>query len=209
VAQDPRQIEREIEVTRSRLDSDVDALADKVSPRNVARRTAEGAKENVMSKIGTARDAVMGTASDLSDTATQAASGARSRVSGLADDAAATASGTMSRAAGTAGEAATAVRRQTGGSPLVAGAIAFGAGWLAASLIPATRAEERVAALAADTVTEHADALRQAGQSAAIDLRDSVTSAAQEAAASVRETARGAARHVAEDARGAAGGITG
>jgi hypothetical protein len=51
VAQDPSEIERDIRATRERLTVDVDALADRVSPRNVARRTAEAAKERFFSTV--------------------------------------------------------------------------------------------------------------------------------------------------------------
>jgi hypothetical protein len=51
VAQDPGEIERAIRATRDRLTVDIDALADKVDPRNVARRTAETAKEKFLSTV--------------------------------------------------------------------------------------------------------------------------------------------------------------
>lgn len=45
MGQEPREIEREIEATRARLTESIDALADKLDPRNVAKRTADTAKE--------------------------------------------------------------------------------------------------------------------------------------------------------------------
>ncbi|GLW63565.1 hypothetical protein Arub01_18090 [Actinomadura rubrobrunea] len=44
-ARDPEALEREIERTRQELARTIDALADRVSPRNVAQRGAERIKE--------------------------------------------------------------------------------------------------------------------------------------------------------------------
>ena len=51
MAQDPSEIERDIRVTRDRLSVDIDALADRVDPRNVARRTTETAKEKILAAV--------------------------------------------------------------------------------------------------------------------------------------------------------------
>jgi hypothetical protein len=219
MAPDARALEHEIEVTRARLDTDVDALAEKVSPRNVARRTAQSARERVMSTVGTARDSVMGTASDVSDRAAGLASDASGAASDLAGGIASTAggiastaAGTMSRAADTAGEAASTVRRQTGGSPLVAGLVAFGVGWIASGLIPASKTEERLAARAGGALAEHSGALQAMTdhvKSAAAEVGTQVSAVAQEAAHSVQDTARGAAEHVVSDARDAKDTMTG
>jgi hypothetical protein len=50
--QDLKQIEREIEVTRNRLDDNLDALAAKVDPRRVARRAKVGVREKVEELTG-------------------------------------------------------------------------------------------------------------------------------------------------------------
>ena len=51
----PAEIEAEIERTRQRLASTVDAIADRVSPANVARRGAESAKAQVVDERGQVR----------------------------------------------------------------------------------------------------------------------------------------------------------
>jgi hypothetical protein len=51
VAQDPSEIERDIQATRERLTANIDALADRMDPRNVARRTADTAKEKIRSTV--------------------------------------------------------------------------------------------------------------------------------------------------------------
>jgi hypothetical protein len=51
----PAEIEAEIERTRQRLAGTVDAIADRVSPANVARRGAESAKAQVVDERGQLR----------------------------------------------------------------------------------------------------------------------------------------------------------
>jgi hypothetical protein len=52
VGQEPSEIEREIAVTRERLAASVDALADRIAPRNVARRSVQTTKERVLGALG-------------------------------------------------------------------------------------------------------------------------------------------------------------
>ena len=120
---DPDQIRREIEATRGDLSANVNALAESVKPGNVARRQV---------------DKVIGGAADLKD-----------KVMGAADDATSSTGSTVGNAAGSvkdaAGAAPTAVRRGTRGNPVATGLIAFGLGWLVASLIPASSAGQQAA----------------------------------------------------------------
>jgi hypothetical protein len=51
VGQEPSEIAREIAATRARLTESVDALAERIAPRNVARRTAESAKEKILAVL--------------------------------------------------------------------------------------------------------------------------------------------------------------
>jgi hypothetical protein len=53
----PAEIEAEIERTRARLAGTVDAIADRVSPANVARRSAESAKSQFVDEQGKPRAA--------------------------------------------------------------------------------------------------------------------------------------------------------
>ncbi|WP_051855510.1 DUF3618 domain-containing protein [Streptomyces sp. NRRL B-1347] len=90
---------------------------------------------------------------------------------------------------------------QTRGSPLAAGAIAFGAGLLTGALFPPTGAETRVG----QRVRDHADDIvapvretaREASREAGAQLREP----AREAAASVKDTAQEAARTTSRRAR--------
>jgi gas vesicle protein len=99
-------------------------------------------------------------------------------------------------------------RRRTRGNPLAAGLIAFGAGWLLSSLLPATEPEQQLASQVKDLATEKgrpvAQQLGQAGQQAAQELGES----AQQKAQSVKETMTGAASTVTDEAQSRAADVT-
>jgi hypothetical protein len=54
-ARSPAEIERDIEATRVRLASSIDELADRVSPKNVAKRNVDRAKLVVLDESGAPR----------------------------------------------------------------------------------------------------------------------------------------------------------
>jgi uncharacterized protein DUF3618 len=194
---DPDQIRGNIELTQQNLSADVDALTDKVSPPRIVERRVQRTR----SAMTSFKDRIMGGTSErtsnLSDTVGSSASSARDSVAGAA-----------SSAADAAGSAPDLARQRTRGNPLAAGLIAFGAGWLAASLLPATEPEQQVASQVKDVATEKgrpvAQQLQQAGQDAAQDLRES----AQQRAESVKETAAGAASTVRDEAQSQASDVT-
>ena len=178
---DPDQIREDIQRTRADLSDDVNALADSVNPKQVARRQASrvrdvftGAKEKVMGKASTGTSA--------------------------AADAVGSAKSTVSEAPGQ-------IIEQTRGNPLAVGLIAFGAGLLAGSLLPASAAERQTAAKVKDTAApvvsdaakEVADNLKQPAQ----DAVSSVTDAASDAAATVKDTGSSAVDDVQGQAQNA------
>jgi hypothetical protein len=175
MSNDPDQIREQIEITRGTLSSDVDTLAETVRPGNVARRQLD----RVRGAAGGTRDKIMGTAADLGSTggsaASDAAASSREAVRTTPDR----------------------VKAKTEGNPLAAGMIAFGVGWLAASLTPATRPERQAATKAkehASTVTEPAgDVAKQVGsnlRASAGQAVDAVKSTGADAADTVRSEAR-------------------
>jgi hypothetical protein len=101
------------------------------------------------------------------------------------------------------------VRRRATGNPLAAGLIAFGAGLLLSSLIPASDPEQQVATQLKDFATEQgrpvAQQLGQAGQEAAQELKES----AQQRAESVKQTAADATSTVKGEAQSAASDVKG
>jgi gas vesicle protein len=213
---DPDRIRQEIEQTQGRLSSDVDALAEKVTPsriveRRVGRvRAAAGRwKETVMGSVphSSHSSVVTGTHSGggpgIGTQAQQAAHQVGDRVSGVAQQVGDQASGLASSAAGAVSQAPQAVRRQAQGNPLAAGLVAFGAGWLVASLLPATQRERELAEQAQQRAQELAQPLADKAKEVAADLQGP----AQQAVQQVKETAQDAAQNVAETGRAAAGQV--
>jgi uncharacterized protein YjbJ (UPF0337 family) len=204
---DPEQIRSEIDQTQRELSADMDALTEKLSPPRIVQRRMRrtgmamtNVKDKIMgsSTVQGASGAWDRAASSVGETAGSTASAARD-----------TAASTASSAVGTLRSAPETVRRNAEGNPLAAGLIAFGAGWLLASLLPASAPEQQLAGQAKDVAMEKgrplAGHLGEAGQQAAEQLRDS----AQQRAESVKETAADAASTVAGEAREAATHVTG
>lgn len=171
MATQAERIRTEIDATREELAHDIDRLADRTSPSRIAHRRWDAVK----SKVGNVKDRVMGVSED-------AASEVSGRASDLADN---------------VREAPDMVARQTRGNPVAAGLIAFGAGLLAASLLPETDAERRIGR----TVGEHADELleplKETGRQIASEVGETVKDASRE----VGETAKEAASNTSARAR--------
>jgi Protein of unknown function (DUF3618) len=182
---DPDQIRAQIEQTRSSLSTDVNTLAETVSPGNVARRQVD----KVRSAAGSAKDKVMGTASNVG---ADGRSAAGSATSALGD--AASSSQEAVKAAPDA------VKARTQGNPLAAGLIAFGAGWLVASLIPASQPEQAAAKKLKDNASAVTGPLSDAGKEVADNLKEP----AQQAFENVKTTAQDAAGTVTSEGTSAA-----
>ena len=217
-ASDPEQIRREIERTQAALSQDVDALTDKVTPGKIVERRVDRArdaatklKEKVMGSDphgsggyggGGVRSAASQTADRVSGTASSAASSVQ--------DAAASAAGTVQDAASTAADAVQqapqAIRRQTRGNPLAAGLIAFGAGWLVSSLLPASRREQELGDQAKQVAQEKVQPVLQ---QVAGEVGDNLREPVQQAAESVKATAQDAKETVADEGRSAAQDVSG
>jgi hypothetical protein len=174
VSNDPEQIRREIERTRTELSDNVNALGDKVNPGSIAKRQVG----RVRGAATTVKDAVLGSASDAADTGQQVAT--------------------------TMGDAVTnapnAVARKAQGSPVAAGLIAFGAGLLVSSLLPASKVEQQAAEKVKDTAQPMVDDLTDTAKEVAGNLKEP----AQQALEEVKSTATDAAATVKDEATSAA-----
>lgn len=186
----PDVIRANIEQTRRELGGDVDALADKVSPTKVMERQTD----KVKGALGSVRDRIMG----------------------AADDAGSSIAGAATSAADGVGDVKDRVAAKAEGNPIAVGLIAFGAGLLIASLIPASTKEKEVAADIKDKaqplVDEVADVAKDVGahlkepaQDAATAVKDAaavsleaVKEEAQSAATEVKDQVSDARQHVAE-----------
>ncbi|SET09915.1 Protein of unknown function [Nonomuraea wenchangensis] len=207
----PEEMRSEIAATRAELAADVDRLADRTSPSRIARRRTEGVRRAAR----TFRERVMGTPAHAADRAHQ---GADTVAHGAHQAAQTVREGSQQAAESVrhgAHQAAEAVRaapeqarRGTQGNPLAAGLIAFGAGLLAAALIPRTQAEEQAVGQLREQVGDVLEPVREAGMESVRQLGQEAREVAGQAAHQVRETAAEAAGDTAQHAREQARQVT-
>ena len=103
------------------------------------------------------------------------------------------------------GEAPDAVRRQTQGAPVMAGALAFGVGFLVAAAFPPSEAERQAGATLLDKVEPLKDELASTGKELAEHLKEP----AREAATEVKDAAKQSAQAVTDTAKSAVPEATG
>jgi hypothetical protein len=206
-ASDPEQIRREIERTQAALSQNVDALTDKVTPGKIVERRVDRARD-AATRL---KEKVMGNDPHGSGGyggggVRTAASQAADRVSGTASSAAGTVQDAASTAADAVQQAPQAIRRQTRGNPLAAGLVAFGAGWLVSSLLPASRREQELADQAKQVAQEKVQPVLQ---QVAGEVGDNLREPAQQAVDSVKATAQDAKETVADEGRSATQDVSG
>lgn len=196
---DPEAIRADIERTRAEISSDVNALAEGADPRRIAGRQVQKVKDGARSLV----DKVFG-----SD---------ENQVTGYREP------GMLEGARSAVAQAPAQVRSSTRGNPLVAGAVAFGVGFLAAGLLPASRKEQQLArnvkeqaqplvdevtAVAKEAASNLQPAVQQAAETVkqtAADAVDTVKGEAGAAAADVKDSAQQATESVKQTAQQAAG----
>jgi hypothetical protein len=153
VAEVTQELRHDIERIRDDLDETLNALGERVSPRQIAKRR----KDAVRGRATRVRTAVMGSVE-----------GSGSAVAGQARQAAGSMQESASQAAEKVGEAPQAIQQQTQGNPLAAGLVAFGAGMVLATLFPPTKAEQR----AASAVQERVEPLKEQALEAGREMKD-------------------------------------
>lgn len=185
MSNNPEEIRTDIQRTQSALGRDVDALAEKVDPTKVMERQ----KDRLRDRVRNVSEKVMGTPDydPRHDQSSGALHQASEQLSELKDQAGETVQNIPEK-----------VSSGTRGNPLAAGLIAFGAGWLAATLIPSSRMEQDAAQQAKDRAQPLVDEAKSAAQEAGEHLKPQ----AQEAAQSVKETASRGAEHVKDEGKG-------
>ena len=171
---DPDVIRAQIEATRAELSSDVNELGDKVSPTQIAKRQ---------------RDRVKGAAVSVKE-----------HIMGSADEASSSAGGAISAVGDAVSEAPGKIAGQTKGNPIAAGLIAFGAGMLLSSLLPASRPEAQAAAAIKDQAQPLVDEVTAGAKQVAGNLQEP----AQQALESVKSTATDAVDTVKQEGQAAA-----
>jgi len=185
MSENPDAIRADIEATRARLGTNVDAVADKVTPSNIVHRQTDKVRDAVFG----VKEKVMGTAEHTTHTT-------RGGLHQATD-----AAGNALHDAGEAiADAPHQVKTKTQGNPLAAGLIAFGAGLLVSSLIPPSEKERE----AADALKTAAEPVTTQLTEAAKDMAQGWKEPAQDAMENVKATATDAAQHVKEESQTAA-----
>lgn len=174
MGQSAEELRRDIAGTREELGETLDAIGDRVSPGRMIERR----KNRITNGARALKDRVMGTVDDGTGAMSTRASGAAEAIAGAPD----------------------AVRRQTQGSPLAAGGVAFGIGFLLAAAIPPSRREEQAAEQLLDKAEPVKEQLTESGKQVAGMLKES----AAEAVEHVKQVATDGGREVADTAKDAA-----
>jgi hypothetical protein len=186
MSENPDAIRADIEATRARLGTNVDAVADKVTPSNIVHRQTDKVK-----------DAVFGVKEKVMGAADHASGGVHSATS--------SAGSTIGDAGSAIGDAPHKAAVKTQGNPLAAGLIAFGAGLLVSSLIPPSQKERE----AADALKTAAEPVTAQLTEAAKDVAQGLKEPAQEAMENVKATAADAAEHVKGEGQAAVSDVKG
>jgi gas vesicle protein len=185
VGKSASEVRADIEDTRREMSDTIDAIADRTSPRRIVDRRRRAFADGWRS----VRERVMGRAEST-------AVGAGDRARQLSDSARDTAGSVVDSAR----QVPDTVLSQTQGNPVAVGLVAFGAGLLAASLIPPSEPEQRLAGSLRDQAQPLQDELKAAGQQVAEDVK----STAQQGAEQVKQRASEAAGTVQEDVKSSA-----
>lgn len=202
MSDNPDAIRSDIEATRARLGTNVDAVADKVTPSNIVHRQTDkvkdavtGVKERIMGAADSATSSVQDRVHSGGGHTTDALHSTGDTLHGAKDTAAAKLSD-----AGTAiSHAPDQVKTKTQGTPLAAGLIAFGAGMLVSSLIPPSQKERE----AAQQLKTAAEPLATQVTDAAKDMVQDLKEPAQEAMENVKTTATEGVQNVKAEGQGA------
>ncbi len=208
---DPDQIRRDIERTRRELSSDVDALAEKVTPGRMVERKVERARTT----LNEVKEKVMGTASDTTHAARDMAHSAVDTVTDKVSSVADSVTDTASSMTGSVTHSPTAVKHKAQGNPFAAALVAFGAGWLISSLIPVTQKEQRAGTSLKEKAVELKEPLTEMAHEAVDQLKEPAVQAVEtikdvtaEAAATVKEEATAGAEELTDQAKQARDSVT-
>jgi gas vesicle protein len=206
MSENPDVIRADIEATRARLGTNVDAVADKVTPSNIVHRQTDKVRDavtGVKEKIMGAADHATTRTQDTLHTGTGHTTNTMHSAGDTLHDAKDNVAAKLSDAGTAVSNAPDQVKAKTAGNPLAAGLIAFGAGLLVSSLIPASQKER-----------EAADQLKTAAQPLAAQVTDAAKTVAQDlkepaqvAMENVKATATDAAQNVKTEGQYAAADV--
>jgi ElaB/YqjD/DUF883 family membrane-anchored ribosome-binding protein len=184
MGQSAEELTNDIQRTRTDLGETLDAIGDRMSPGRMMERR----KNRMTNGMRAVRNRVMGTVEDFGFAVSETGHAAGSRAGEMADDAVEKVRSMPDT-----------VRQQSQGNPLMAGAIAFGFGFILASAFPASRTERR----AASQLMEKAEPIKQELTEAASEIAQDMREPAREAMERVKEAASEGAQTVAGSAKAA------
>jgi hypothetical protein len=202
MSDNPDAIRSDIEATRARLGTNVDAVADKVTPSNIVHRQTDKVKDavtGVKERIMGAADSATSTVQDRVHSGTGHTTDALHSTGDTLHGAKDTAAAKLSDAGTAISHAPDQVKTKTQGNPLAAGLIAFGAGMLVSSLIPPSQKERE----AAQQLKTAAEPLATQVTDAAKDMVQDLKEPAQEAMENVKTTATEGVQNVKAEGQGA------
>ena len=191
MSENPDVIRADIEATRARLGTNVDAVADKVTPSNIVQRQGDKVKASVKDAVFGVKEKVMGAADHATGNVHSAAGNAGSHLGNAGSH--------LGDAGSAVADAPAQVKAKAQGNPLAAGLIAFGAGLLVSSLIPASQKERE----AAEALKTAAEPLTTELTDAARNVAEGLKEPAQAAMENVKATAADATEHVKAESQGA------
>lgn len=171
------QLEQRVRYQRREMEGTIDEIGERISPKAMYERR----KQSIRDRVTDWRERVMGS-SDYGYPDQGMGSDGESRLSQAAD--AVTGAPDM-------------IRQQTRGNPLAAGLIAFGAGLLAGSVLPETRAERQAVQKAEPQMRQVADEAKEMAR----DIGEDVKQSAQAQAEELKESAMESAERVKEGAQ--------
>ncbi|GAA4903819.1 uncharacterized protein DUF3618 [Stackebrandtia albiflava] len=196
MVQESDRIRSDIESTRSRLTRDVDLLADQANPKRVAERTWGSMRD----KIGAMNEKFKGSSKSGASNTKSGLKSAAGSAQGMAHKAGDRAGAAASDVAHRAKEVPGMMRRQTEDSPVRMGLIAFGAGLVAAAVIPESSREERLGRELKDRSGGLVEQVREPVTEAVRHVKEDTGEAVREAADNVKSTAKDAASNVKDEA---------
>lgn len=177
MGQDADELRRDIERTREDLGGTLDAIGDRVSPSRIMERR----KNRMRNSIETMRMRVMGTVHDGTHAVHDGTGQAMHKVGD-----------TMGTAVDSVKHAPEAAKHRTEGAPMVAGALAFGVGFLAAAAFPPSRREREMA----PALLEKAEPIKQEVASAGSEIAHHLQEPAKQHAAEIGERVKESAQEV-------------
>jgi hypothetical protein len=187
MAQEPDQLKAQIDEQRAEISGTIDQIENRVNPSHVLARR----QDRVRRRLTNWKDSVFGN-HEPDYPAPRGYPFADDRGSGNGHGVGQRVGGIASSASDTVQHAPTAMRRQTRGNPMAAGAIALGAGWLIGSLLPQSRTEQRVVRRVEPQLSDAADTVKDEARALADDLKEP----AKQAAEQVKQSGKDAATEV-------------